>query len=46
MLEKSTTKPIFGYYNGCKKKTIIYENLYANIGMDVKKSVIIYKTYM
>jgi len=36
MLKKSTTRPICGYCNGCKKNNNYLQDLYANIAIDVK----------
>jgi hypothetical protein len=38
MLKKSTTRPICGYCNGCKKNNNYLWDLYVGITMDVKKN--------
>ncbi len=46
MLKKKTIKPICENYNGCKKTNNYLLDLYASIGMDVKKRTTSYETYM
>jgi hypothetical protein len=38
MLEKSTTRPIWGYCNENKRTNNYLQNLYVGIAMDVKKT--------
>jgi hypothetical protein len=46
MLKKSTTKPICGYYNGCKKNQQLFTRPICKYYNGCKKPRTFYETYM